>query len=116
MEWWKRLNQGPDQVTVGHEIIELLYWAYARHLSDNIPHRHTYFEVCLVGGHGAGLFTASGRKHAIGPGDLFIARPGVLHQIVNTSAPKMELSWVSFQWVTLRGERWRDASSLRVFA
>ena len=56
------------------------------------------FEVCLVGEYGQGAFIVQERAHSIGPGDLFIARPGVIHQIVNTGRPNMELSWVSFGW------------------
>lgn len=83
---------------LGQGTVELLQWAYAPHLADNRPHRHTFFEVCLVGEYGAGEFIVQGHVHQIGPGDLFIARPGVIHQIVNTGRPNMELSWVSFGW------------------
>ena len=83
--------------------VEVLHWAYVPHLPDNILHRHTYFEVCLVGAWGSGQFRvghgAAQTNHPIGPGNLFIARPGVLHQIVNDSgsAPaNMELMWISF--------------------
>lgn len=68
------------------------------HLPDNRPHRHTYFEACLVGRHGGGTFFIEGRPQPIGPGTLFVARPGVIHQIVNGPGPEMELYWVSFGW------------------
>ena len=85
-------------MTVGQGTVELLQWAYSPHLADNRPHRHTFFEACLVGEYGAGTFTVQGQPHPLGPGDLFVARPGVVHQIVNTEQLLMELSWVCFVW------------------
>ena len=98
MDWQERLNWSLGRMPLGRGTVEVLQWAYDRHLADNRAHRHTFFEVCLVGKYGAGDFIVQDRAHRMGPGDLFIARPGVIHQIVNTGRPNMELSWVSFQW------------------
>ena len=98
MDWQERLNRSLGRMPLGRGTVEVLQWAYDRHLADNRPHRHTFFEVCLVGGYGAGEFVVQDRAHRVGPADLLIARPGVIHQIVNTGRPNMELSWVSFQW------------------
>jgi len=98
MDWVTRLNFGPANVPLGSGRIDILHWAYSASLPDNEPHRHTFFEVCLVGAHGHGVFTNVGKPHALNPGDLFIARPGALHRIVNTERPLMELSWISYQW------------------
>jgi len=98
MDWLERLNRGLGRMPLGRGTVEVLQWAYARHLTDNRPHRHTFFEACLVGEYGAGEFIVQDRAHRVGPGDLFVARPGVIHQIVNTGRPNMELSWVSFGW------------------
>ncbi len=106
MDWLERLNQEPGRVALGAGRAELLQWAYEAYLPDNVPHRHTFFEVCQVGAWGTGLFIAHGREHALRPGDIFIARPGVEHQICNTGPENMELFWVSFQWVGAgEGER-----------
>lgn len=94
----ERLNTLAGQHEIGDAAIEVLHLAYAEHLEDNVPHRHTYFEVCSVGAYGKGVFTAQGEKYSLAPGDLFIARPGVVHQIQNTSHRLMELYWVSFAW------------------
>ncbi len=96
MDWLERLNRGVGRVSLGRGTAEVLHWAYARHLADNQPHRHTFFEACLVGEYGAGRFVVQGKPHDLKPGDLFVARPGVIHQIVNTGRPEMELRWVSF--------------------
>lgn len=98
MDWQERLNRSLGRMPLGQGMVEVLQWAYEPHLADNRPHRHTFFEVCLVGEYGAGEFIVQDRAHRVGPGDLFVARPGVIHQIVNTGCPDMELSWVSFQW------------------
>ena len=98
MDWLERLNRGAGRVPLGRGTVEVLHWAYARHLPDNRPHRHTFFEACLVGEHGRGEFIVQDRRLPLRPGDLFVARPGVVHQIVNTGRPDMELSWVCFQW------------------
>jgi AraC-like DNA-binding protein len=98
VDWTERLNRGPGRITLGQGTVELLQWAYQEHLPDNKPHRHTFFEVCQMGRYGAGHFSAEGRDHVLMPGTVFVARPGVVHQIVNTADVLMELFWVCFQW------------------
>jgi AraC family L-rhamnose operon transcriptional activator RhaR len=102
---------------MGAGVAEILLWAYAKHLPDNMPHRHTFFEVCQVGAYGGGRFTVQGREHVLKPGDVFFARPGVVHQIVNTATPLMELFWVSFQWSpSERAEQGEVDALMRSFA
>ena len=96
MDWLSRLSAAPHQLGDG---VEVYSWNYSAHLRDNLPHRHTFFEICLVGAWGAGLFTVENEARPIQSGDLFIARPGVLHRICNTETPLMELFWVCFDWV-----------------
>lgn len=98
MHWTARLNCSEHLLPLKDTAVEILHWAYSGELRDNVPHRHTYFEVCLMGAYGAGVFTVEGVPHPIGPGDLFIARPGVVHQIQNTGPVPMELYWVAFSW------------------
>jgi AraC family L-rhamnose operon transcriptional activator RhaR len=101
MDWIERLNRdvtGRLPLLIGTEMcpVEVLHWAYSAALHDNVPHRHTFFEVCLVGGYGGGIFRVLNQEYAVAPGDMFFARPGVLHQIRNTADQLMELSWVTF--------------------
>lgn len=98
MNWLSRLSEELQVISLGSGSVEFLDWNYAPHLPDNVPHRHTFFEVCQVGAYGQGTFFVEGVAHRLEPRALFIARPGVLHQIVNTAKPKMELFWVSFSW------------------
>lgn len=117
MHWIDRLNRTPGRLPLGHGTVEIFYWAHAEHLPDNLPHRHTHFEVCLVGARGAGTFTAQGRDYALAPGAAFFARPGVIHQIVSTCVPPMELYWVSFQWMPHLENQGGDVDTLlRAFA
>ncbi|HET7559691.1 MAG TPA: AraC family transcriptional regulator [Limnochordia bacterium] len=101
MDWIARLNQAGLHVAVADGVTaEVLHWAYQSELPDNQPHRHTYFEICLVGNHGTGRFFVEGEPQPLAPGALFVARPGVIHQIVNDAKPWLELYWVSVQLVT----------------
>ncbi len=94
MDWISRINATP----LTENGVEVYNWSYESHLPDNVAHRHTHFEICLVGAHGHGVFTVEGEPLAIASGDLFIARPGVAHRIQNGGKTKMELFWVSFDW------------------
>ena len=96
MFWLDRLNSGLNRLQIGAGRVEFLHWWHEDELVDNWPHRHTYFEACLVGRHGTGKFIDPSGDHELVPGTLFIARPGVVHQIVNTTDPLMELYWVAF--------------------
>ncbi|MES2459663.1 MAG: AraC family transcriptional regulator [Armatimonadota bacterium] len=99
MNWLERLNRLPARLPLPEAsgaVVDIGHWAYSANLPDNVPHRHAYFEVCRVGERGHGQYLVEGVPHAIGPGDLFFSRPGVLHQIINTEQPLMELFWVTF--------------------
>lgn len=112
MNWVERLNAGAGSVRVGAGTAEVLMWAHQSYLPDNLPHRHTFFEVCQVGGHGTGKFVVEGREEGLAPGVVFVARPGVVHQIVNAPGPLMELYWVCFQWSPGAGSGDDDAGRL----
>ncbi|MGV3615102.1 MAG: helix-turn-helix domain-containing protein [Fimbriimonas sp.] len=102
--WNDRLNSTTVRLPIGGGRVEVVVWAYEEHLLDNQPHRHTYFEACLVGGYGKGTFTASGIEYPLTPGTFFLARPGVVHQIRNAPGePLMELFWVGFGWIPGEG-------------
>jgi AraC-like DNA-binding protein/mannose-6-phosphate isomerase-like protein (cupin superfamily) len=93
----ERLNGLSGRVSLDETTrVEVRHWAQAAQLPDNVPHRHAYHEVCLVGEQGAGEFVVEGVAHALEPGTVFFTRPGVLHQIRNTQEPGMALSWVVF--------------------
>lgn len=97
MNWLELTRNGPHHLLLGGEV-EILSWNYAAKLPDNVPHRHTFFEVCFVGSRGAANFIVQGDAHAVASGDLFFSRPGVVHQIVNSTRRGIELFWVCFAW------------------
>lgn len=114
MSWIDILNTHPQRVAMAGCNVDVLHWAYSPHLPDNVLHRHTFFEVCLIGRYGEGCFTVGEQKFSIKPGNVFFARPGVLHRIQNTARPLMELFWVSFAIVPQPGNAGhsREASTL----
>lgn len=98
MTWLERLAQAPRRLKLEGGAVELLSWHHEAELRDNVPHRHTFYEVCLVGTRGAAHFVVENQRHNVGPGDLFFARPGVVHQIVNTQRRGLELFWLCWAW------------------
>jgi AraC family L-rhamnose operon transcriptional activator RhaR len=97
MDWIERLNAVVSGIELGEgNRAAVLGWNYQLHLKDNQPHRHTYFEICLVGGHGSGEFRIYNQEFVLSPGAVFFARPGAIHQIVNRAEPLMELYWIGF--------------------
>ncbi len=61
----------------------------------NSPHRHNHYEICLVlSGHG--IFYHGGASHALGPGVLFLADPGVVHEITSFETRDLRLVFFSF--------------------
>jgi len=98
VSWIDALNASVGVLPFGGGRLEVLYWAHDPRLPDNSAHRHTYFEACLVGEYGAGIFDNLGEAHALEPATLFLARPGATHFIRNDSEALMELYWVSFAW------------------
>ncbi len=67
----------------------------------NARHSHSYYEVCLATG-GAGAYHHGGRDLDLARGDLFLAEPGVVHEISSWRTRDLELFFLSF---TLRGAR-----------
>ncbi|MGC4046427.1 MAG: AraC family transcriptional regulator [Armatimonas sp.] len=93
----ERLNLLSGRVRLADDTwVEVRNWASSAQLPDNVPHRHAYHEVCLVGERGQGVFHVEGTPYSLEPSTLFFARPGVLHQITNTEEPGMALRWVTF--------------------
>lgn len=102
MNWLDRLRRAPHTLAVEGGSIEILEWNYAAELSDNVPHRHTFYEVCQVGRRGAADFLIEGASYRVAAGDVFFARPGQIHQILNRQKRGMELRWICWMWKPLR--------------
>lgn len=61
----------------------------------NQPHRHGFYEVCLAY-QGAGTFLVEGTPRPIRAGDVFVARPGLQHQIVSEPDPGLGIAFWAF--------------------
>lgn len=97
MDWLNRINSNIGIIDLGFGVeIEVLHCCYQAALADNLPHSHTFYEICLVGHHGSGQFIVEGESHPVRSGDLFIARPKVAHQILNDKR-HLELHWMGFR-------------------
>lgn len=73
---------------------DIHYWdAHPSHV-DNLPHKHSFFEVCYVAD-GEGIYEEEGLTFALQSGDLFCSRPGRQHRIHQCRA--LGLLWFSFE-------------------
>ena len=81
----------------------------------NHLHRHSYYEACLVLD-GKGRFLYGDREYKVGKGDLFIADPGVVHEIVSHSGDHLKIQFLAFSFedTDSLNETLQD-SSIRVF-
>ncbi|MBS2537262.1 AraC family transcriptional regulator, partial [Catenulispora sp. NF23] len=79
--------------------IEFVDWGfYAPEPWRNFPHVHSCYELCYAyAGHGT--FRVAGTEHPIGPGELFLARPGDVHDIAATDDDPMGI--VFWSWAVL---------------
>lgn len=112
--WLDYTQQVAPQVTNRDLQIQFMYWGYAEAHLDNTEHRHSFYEACYVV-QGTGRFQCDGTWHTLSPGDVFLARPGVPHQIVSVDK-NMELYWVAYDWKTLSPTLDSDAQLLRNIA
>ena len=65
-------------------------------VTRNRVHRHSYFEPCIVIS-GSGDFEHGDDSYSLATGDLFIADPGVYHEIRSLESRDLRLYFVSFQ-------------------
>ncbi len=61
----------------------------------NSPHKHECFEMCLVL-NGSGEYNYAGRKYRLTSGDLFIADPGITHEISSFRTKDLYLVFLFF--------------------
>ena len=81
--WFNAVSQLPIVTELGGHRAELLYCGVlGGKWWRNYLHVHSFFEVCHVYD-GAGTFTVAGEKHALSPGQTFLAMPGKPHEIVS---------------------------------
>src|SRR5437870_4063405 len=77
------LNRLSLSVRLGSFRCDFLYWGMIQGAWRNYAHHHSFVEVCYAFA-GEGTFTIHDRQHQVGAGDLFVARPGEVHDIVSS--------------------------------
>ncbi|UFU08291.1 AraC family transcriptional regulator [Ruania halotolerans] len=82
-------------VADGFELDFVEWGHYSPEYWRNYLHTHSYYEVCLAYS-GAGTFTVDGVDHAVRTGDLFLARPGDVHEIVSDLAMPLGIVFWGF--------------------
>ncbi len=60
----------------------------------NSAHKHDYFEICLVLG-GSGNYHHGGRTFELSAGTVFLAEPGVVHEITSFTTRDLHLYFVT---------------------
>ena len=85
-----------EEVT-GRHAVTASTGAYCRfdRTPTNSPHWHTYYEVCLALA-GRGRFHHGGGGFELAAGDLFVADPGVVHEITSYETRDLELVFFTF--------------------
>jgi AraC family L-rhamnose operon transcriptional activator RhaR len=93
----------------GHRV-EFIDWGFYRPAPwRNYPHSHSYFELCL-GYAGRGLFRSRGEEFPVGAGELFVARPGDVHEILADGQDPLGIVFWAFTSVRTAGDAAGDSS------
>jgi AraC family L-rhamnose operon transcriptional activator RhaR len=90
------LNQLELRLQIGSFRCEILGWGLlGERWWRNHLHTHSFFEVCCTFD-GRGTFLLNGRTHTVQRGDIFVARPGELHEIVSSEPHPLAIHFWSF--------------------
>ncbi|HEY6738592.1 MAG TPA: AraC family transcriptional regulator [Actinopolymorphaceae bacterium] len=93
------LRSSRIEVDVGGHRVEFLDWGfYEPRPWRNYLHTHSFFEICYAHS-GSGVFRSGGVEYRLGPGDLFVARPGDLHEIVAADSDPLSIHFWSYTLV-----------------
>ncbi len=85
----------------GHRA-EFLYWGYYEPRPwRNYLHTHSFFEICYAYA-GTGVFRTGEQEYVVGPGSLFVARPGDVHEIVSGTEDPLCIHYWSYTLVPSR--------------
>lgn len=88
------LNTGLRHVRGERVAFSIHYWGANDFHFDNLPHRHSFFEVCHVV-EGAGTYRDDGVEIPLRPSVWFLSRPGTVHQICSPRG--MQILYVAFE-------------------
>lgn len=103
------LNRIAIEITLGCYTSQILTWGFFEpRWWRNYLHAHSFYEVCYSYA-GTGVFRIAGREHAIGAGDLFVAKPREEHEIVSSKRDPLGIYFWSY--TLLPAERPRGGAS-----
>ncbi|MCK5155425.1 MAG: helix-turn-helix transcriptional regulator [Spirochaetales bacterium] len=77
----------------------------------NNLHKHSYFETCLVLD-GEGDFYHGNMIYPLKKGDLFVADPLIIHEIVSSKTNHLKIQFVTFSFEKTSDNRTDESSSL----
>lgn len=77
----------------------------------NSPHKHDYYEICLAL-LGSGEYWHGGKSFQIRPGTIFLAEPGVVHEIASFKTKDLRLYFVTMTLSRLDGPLGREADPI----
>ncbi len=90
------LNSIPLQLKLGRFDVEILRWGFiAPEPWRNYLHLHSYFEVCYAFA-GCGSFRIANEVHSVRAGDVFIARPDDVHEILAENSDPLGIVFWSY--------------------
>lgn len=98
---------------VGRRSVQVEIGGYVRFDDQptNSRHRHSYYELCLVL-EGSGLYAHGEEEFTIHPGDVFLAEPGVIHEISSFNTRDLHLFFLRMSIVARPDALERSEDSL----
>ncbi len=90
------LNQMQFSLSLGSYGCEVLGWGYlGERWWRNYLHMHSFYEVCCAFD-GAGVFRINDVDYPVQAGDVFIAKPAELHEIVSSESMPLGIYFWSY--------------------
>jgi AraC-like DNA-binding protein len=92
-----------ESCEVGGFRADFVSWGFYRpEYWRNYLHSHSFHEVCLAYA-GAGRFESGGVRYDVGPGTVFLARPGDIHEIESSRSDPLGIAFWGFTFRPLAG-------------
>jgi AraC family L-rhamnose operon transcriptional activator RhaR len=103
------LSQLPLALRLGSYRAEFMYWGVlGGKWWRNHPHAHSFFEICYAYS-GRGTFRMLDQSYIVGAGDLFIAKPGELHEIVSSRSHPLGICFWAYTLVPVPSQTMTEA-------
>ncbi|WP_062110023.1 AraC family transcriptional regulator [Bacillus niameyensis] len=90
------LNEHATQINGTNTSILVHYWGAQSSHYNNLPHQHSFFELCYIVG-GKGQYIEQDQSFPLMGGTLFLSRPYIQHQIVSKDG--IDIVFVAFELI-----------------